>query len=90
MVPGFYSKKNSSAKTAPSTLSRKPPIVVVHKEGPSLEILRTEKETEVQLKSADTTPDFQGIELLLSKIIPTGQSSLSNPLGPIPNCGKEI
>ena len=85
-MPGFYSKKNSSAKTAPSTSSRKPPIVVVRKEGPSPEILRTEKETEVHLKLADTTPDFQGTEPLLSKIIPTDQSSLSNSLGPIPNC----
>ena len=89
-MPGFYSKKNSSAKTAPSTSSRKPPIVVVRKEGSSPEILRTEKETEVHLKLADTTPDFQGTEPFLSKIIPTDQSCLSNPLGPIPNCGKEI
>ena len=59
--------------------------MVVRKEGPSPEILRTEKETEVHLKLADTTPDFQGTEPLLSKIIPTDQSSLSNSLGPIPN-----
>ena len=86
VVPSFYSKKNSSAKTATSTSSRKPPIVVVRKEGPSPEILRTEKETEVHLNSTNITPDFQGTESLLSKIIPKDQLNPSNPLGSIPNC----
>lgn len=91
MVPGFYSKKNSSAKTARSTSSRKPPIVVAHKEGPSLEILRTEKETEVHFKVSGYYSRFSGDRAVTFQNNSNRSIKLEQSVGANPKlCGKEI
>uniref|UniRef100_A0A7N2KMA2 Zinc knuckle CX2CX4HX4C domain-containing protein n=1 Tax=Quercus lobata TaxID=97700 RepID=A0A7N2KMA2_QUELO len=73
VVPGFYSKKSNSTKAAPSNQSRKPPMVVVRKGGPSPEIIRSEKEGEVQSVTTDSAPDIQGEDPLFPNQIPTVQ-----------------
>ena len=73
VVPGFYSKKSNSTKAAPSNQSRKPPVVVVRKGGPSPEIVRPEKERNEQSGTTDSAPDIQGEDPLLPNQTPTVQ-----------------
>jgi len=59
IVPSFYSNKigASSLTTSPNPIER-PSVVVVRMGGPSLEIIRPEKEIEVALQPAINIPDF--------------------------------
>ena len=82
IVPRFYSKKSNPTKAAPPNKSRKPLVVVVHKGGPSPEIVRPKKEREGHSCTTDSAPDIQGEDLLLPNQNPTVQlyPNIANPV----------